>query len=135
MAQINWYTQDLMLAVESATDDLLTRLALYVEGQFKVHARVDTGFYRNSAYATTPLAESSPGTWASGMYRNKGGKLVTRQAVSGSPPVAAHTAAVHVAAEYAVYREIKDGTLYRALEAARAVAPGLIQAVGREHLK
>lgn len=135
MAQIDWYTQDLMLAVEGAADDLLTRLALYVEGQFKVHARVDTGFYRNSAYTIAPLAESRSGAWASGMYRNKGGKLVTRQAVSGSPPVAAHMAAVHVAAEYAVYREIKDGTLYRALESARAVAPGMIQAVGREHMK
>lgn len=134
MAQVDWYTQDVLLAVDGATDDLVTRLAFYVEGQFKAGARVDTGFYRNSAYTIAPNASTRSQVWASGKYRNKGGELVQRQAVTGAPPVAPHAAAVHVAAEYAVYREIKDGTLYRALEAARAIAPGLIQAVGREHL-
>ena len=40
----------------NATDEILTRLAFQVEGEYKVRAKVDTGFMRNSAYAITPLA-------------------------------------------------------------------------------
>lgn len=132
MAQIDWYTQDLLLAVDAATDELLTKLAFYTEGEAKVGARVDTGFMRNTIYTIAPAASTRSGVWATGKYQNKAGDLVSRRVVDSAPPLAPHTAAVHCAAEYAIYREIQDSFLYRALEAARAVAPGLIQAVGRE---
>ena len=120
--QINWYTSDLTMHVLGASDELLTKLALYAEGAFKVAARVDTGFYRNSAYVIGPFGADKGKTWADGEYKSqKTGQMEMRRSVASEPSVPAHVAAVHVAAEYAIYRELEDSTLYNAAEAARAL--------------
>jgi hypothetical protein len=125
--KVDWYANDVILRVEGATDELLTRLAFYVEGEAKIEAPVDTGFMRNAIYAigvdqnhrSAAEAESS---------------MAADRELAPYPDLKPHEAAVHGAAEYTIYQEMVRSFFYRALEKARAEAPGIIQEVGRAKL-
>jgi len=125
-AKVDWYTDDVLLIVDNATDELLTELAFYVEGEAKVGATVDTGFMRNAIYAVTPLAKQRA-------QAEVEAKAVADRPLAPEPKVDDGTAAVHAAAEYTIYQEMRVGFFYHALEMAREVAPGFIQTVGRKH--
>jgi len=128
-SQVNWYGEDVRLAVDNATDELLTQLAFYVGGEAKADAEtpVDTGFMRNAIYAIGPLTS----------HRSKAiaeAKSVADRDVAPTPQIGEHEAAVHGAAEYTIEQEMKHGFMYRALEKAQSVAGGLIQRAGKKHL-
>ena len=129
---VNWYEEDALLAIDNATDEMVTSLAFLVEGYAKVEAKVDTGFMRNAIY-TIPAASSprdkgpASGTFQSG----KTGEMVERRRVNEVPKLPERTAAVHAAAEYTIYREMEDQFLYKALEKVRKDTPGVIRGVGR----
>ena len=125
--KVNWYANDVLLRVEGATDELLTQLAFYVEGEAKVSAPVDTGFMRNAIYAMAPDQNHRSTAEAESA-------AVADRELAPFPDVGAHEAAVHGAAEYTIYQEMVRSFLYDALEKARAVAPGIIQEVGRKKL-
>ena len=129
---LNWYYDDLRLVLDDAEDEMVSKLAFWVEGTAKVDMKVDTGFMRNSTYTITPEGSRRGEAWPSGQYRNKAGERVARNLSPSEPQLKAHEAAVHCAADYAIYQEMRNGSLYRALERARAIAPGVIEAVGRE---
>ena len=137
-SQVNWYEEDVKLAVDNATDEFLTGLAFYVEGEAKVEADVDTGFMRNAIYTVLPEGEFFGGQSGkgrkSGVYRNKQGQTVQRNRTDSTPGVGKNEAAVHGAAEYTIEQEMKHGFMYRALEKAQSVAGGLIQRAGKKHL-
>ncbi len=127
---VNWYEDDVMLVVEGATDEFVSKIAFMVEGEAKVGAPVDTGFLRNAIYAVTPLGQGAAA--ASGMYRSSAeGRMVERRGVSGTPELGPGEAAVHAAAEYTIYMEMEEAFLWRALERAQGYAGGVIQDVGR----
>lgn len=126
-SKVNWYDNDVILRVEGATDELLAQLAFYIEGEAKVNAPVDTGFMRNAIYSITPTGDTR--TAAQGIASAAADRPMAPQ-----PPVGAHEAAVHGAAEYTIYQEMVRSFLYDALEKAQQVAPGIIQEVGREKL-
>ena len=130
--KVNWYENDVLLKIEGATDEVLTALALWVEGEAKVNMNVDTGFMRNSTY-TIPATGENPSTgWESGKYTSRTtGRAAQRNRVA-SPAVPEHTAAVHSAAEYAIYQEIENPSLYPALENAKKQAKGVITEVARD---
>jgi len=125
--KVNWYNNDVLLRIEGATDELLTQLAFYIEGETKIRMNVDTGFMRNAVYAITPLANHR--TQAQGEAR-----AVADRPIASDPDVDAHSAAVHGAAEYTIYQEMINPALYPALEKAQSVAPGIIKEVGRKRL-
>ena len=126
-AQVNWYEEDVKLAVDKATDELLTELAFYVEGEAKTGATVDTGFMRNAIYAIGPLTSHRAQAVAEAKSR-------ADRDVAPTPQIGEHEAAVHGAAEYTIFQEMKVGFLYRALEKAQQVAGGIIQKAGKAHL-
>jgi hypothetical protein len=124
--KVDWYADDVVLVVEDATDELVSELAFYVEGEAKTGAPVDTGFMRNAIYALTPQ----------GSRRARAAAEATSAAerdLAPAPGLDEHEAAVHGAAEYTIYQEERVGFLYRALERARGVAGGLIESVGRQY--
>ena len=126
--KVDWYANDVILRAEGATDELLTQLAFYVEGEAKIEAPVDTGFMRNAIYAIG--VDQNHRSTAEG----EAGAVADRE-LAPYPDLKPHEAAVHGAAEYTIYQEMVRSFLYRALEKARAVAPGIIQEVGRKRFR
>lgn len=125
--KVDWYANDVLLVVEGATDELLTQLAFYVEGEAKVNAPVDTGFLRNAIYTIAPGRNNRDEAQATA-------SALAERYLAPLPDLQPHEAAVHAAAEYTIYQEMVRSFLYSALEKARAVTPGIIQEVGRAKL-
>ena len=133
--KVNWYENDALLQIDTASNELVTKLAFLVEGYAKTYSRVDTGFMRNAIYTIPATGRTSDTGWESGMYRSREtGEMVQRERVNTTPNVPPRTAAVHAAAEYTIYREMEDHMLYRALETVRRDTPGVIREVGRQRL-
>lgn len=122
-SKVNWYADDVLLVVDQATDDLLTRLAFQGEGYAKVNAPVDTGFMRNAIYGLGP-----GGSHRAEVQGAEG------QELADPPKLEPGEAAIHGAAEYTIYQEEKVGFMYKALEQLKRIAPGVIREVGKEHL-
>lgn len=133
-SRVDWYENDVLLAVDQATDDLVTRLAFWIEGETKPNMNVDTGFNRNATYTIPAGGKPESMGSASGEYQDKEGHAVERRRVESVPEVPPHTAAVHQAAEYAIYQETIKPSLYPALRKAQKMAPSVIQEVGRKRL-
>lgn len=125
--EIDWYDDDVMLVVEDATDEALTRLAFQGEGLAKPGAPVDTGFMRNAIYAIAPGQSHRAQAVAEA-------KAAADRELASPPDLGEHEAAIHGAAEYTIHQETKVGFLYGALEQLQRLAPGVIRAVGREKL-
>lgn len=129
---VNWYEQDALLAIDNASDDLVTRLAFLVEGYAKVRARVDTGFMRNAIYTIPAVGDIKDKGPESGEFESKKtGEMVRRDRADQTPSIPRHSAAVHAAAEYTIYREMEDHFLYDALREVQKDTPGVIQGVAR----
>jgi len=116
-SQVNWYENDVLLVVDEAKDELLTRLAFQGEGYAKRDAPVDTGFMRNAIYGFGP----------SGSHRAEG------QEMADPPKLGPGEAAIHGAANYTIYQEERVGFMYKALEQLKRIAGGVIREVGKEH--
>lgn len=133
--EINWYENDVLLAIEDITDELLTKLAFRGEElakkQVQANGQIDTGFMVNTIYAVAPGGQSNTG-WESGEYESrKTGELVQRERVTGELQLEPHQAAIHCAAEYAAYQETRASFLYKAVERLQQEAGGIIQEVAR----
>jgi hypothetical protein len=131
VAKVNWYEKDVILVVDKATDEVLTKLANHVQGQTRVNiqanGQIDTGFMINAVYAITPLPNDRPRVRA----------LVEARAAADRPlapafRIAKHgEAAIHGAAEYTIHQEMRKPFLYPALVSAAKIADGAIREVGR----
>ena len=121
-SEVNWYANDVLLVVDEATDDLLTRLAFQGEGYAKIDAPVDTGFMRNAIYGFGP----------SGSHRAEV-QGAEGQEMADPPKLGPGEAAIHGAANYTIYQEERVGFLYKALEQLKRIAGGVIREVGKEH--
>lgn len=125
-SQVNWYEDDVLLVVDEATDELVSRIAFQVEGEAKPNAPVDTGFMRNAIYAITPLGNRRAAAVAEA-------RAVGDGVLAGQPALEEREAAVHGAAEYTIFQELRVGFLYGALERVAGQVGGMIKAVGRVH--
>ena len=121
-SKVNWYEKDVLLVVDEATDELLTRLAFQGEGYAKVGAPVDTGFMRNAIYGVGP----------NGLQRVEV-QGAEGQELADPPKLEPGEAAIHGAANYTIYQEERVGFMYKALEQLKQIAPGEIREVGKEH--
>ena len=131
--KVDWYENDVLLKIAGATDDVLNALALYVEGEAKINMEVDTGFMRNATYTILVGGDVGTPSWESGSYKNRAGRSVPRNRVA-VPAVPPGAAAVHMAAEYSIFQELINPSLYPALEKAKKQAKGIIEEIGKAQL-
>lgn len=128
-SQVDWYGDDMMAIVEDASDEMLTKLAFQAEAEAKTHSRipVDTGFMRNAIYGLGP-GQSHRGAAVAAAKSKADRKL------AGSPSLPPHTAALHAAALYTIYQELKHGFIMDAIQKVARLAGGIITEVGRSRL-
>jgi hypothetical protein len=129
-AQVNWYAEAVILRVTRATDAGLAALAHDIEGRTKANIvandQVDTGFMLNSVFVVTHEASGYLMARAMAAARN----AAARMAAEPNLPEGA-AALVAVGAEYAVYQEMLNSFLYRAVEEAIRNGAGTIERVAR----
>lgn len=114
---VNWRGREVMLEVEGMADEQIVRIAFQAEGYAKIGAPVDTGFHRNAIYVIHRGGTSRP-PLPSSQWSRKQGRMVERTA---APPVSLPegvTAALHAAADYAIYIETSHPHIYPAAERA-----------------
>jgi hypothetical protein len=115
-SSLKWYDSNVKRTIRLRTSQGLTRVAMLTRRQARRNLtennQNDTKFLRNSIYVATPdMVTPIP---ADGTYLSeKTGRMVKRK----SGPVVQPTEGAHVgvAAEYAVYPELQNSYLYRAL--------------------
>ncbi len=131
--RVDWYANDVILVVDNATKEMLLALAFQTEAEYKTRARVDTGFMRNSTYVQG--AETSTFTPKTDTLRSRrSGRIEKRETVGrAETPKDDQEVIIGVGANYAVYREIEDGALHQALQAASQQAAATIQEVGKRY--
>lgn len=126
--------ENLVATIQGATDRLMTAIALQTEAHAKdnivANDQIDTGFMLNSVYTLTPEQGSSYGrTWASGKYQSKkSGRTIEQERAPETALEAEALAAVAAGANYAIYQELQNSFLYRALEQVQ----GDVDALGDE---
>lgn len=129
-SRVNWYANDVMMVVDEANDDLVTRLAFAVEGEAKVNVQsngqIDTGFMVNAIYSITPLANRR-GQAEGGARGSADRELAPEPALEKSGAI------VHGAALYTIYQEMRQAFMYPALEKVKGQTGGMIREVGRQH--
>jgi len=133
-AEINWYEEDVVLAVERASDEFLTQLAFQGEALAKVNiqanGQIDTGFMLNSTYGMGPngshRGEAQGAAYAAAAFAGEA------KGMAPAPTLEDGQAGLHAAAEYAIYQEMRQSFLYKAVEALQEQAGGEIQAAGRK---
>ncbi len=123
--KVNWYDDEVIVAMKDATVEGLLKAAFQIEATAKPRMRVDTGFNRNNSY----VAGGGVNTFQAKSQNTKRGKRAT--VPTGQKPKDALEVITGFAANYAIYREIKDNALYSALVDVSQQMPGIIQSVGR----
>lgn len=127
--KLNWYKEKVMVAANKAID--VKAIALQVEAHAKQNIvdndQVDTGFMLNSVYSVFPGGDTFGQTDPSGSYPDKNGTGVDRNIIPPSPLPSRAKAAVVVGADYAIYQEIENSFLYKALEQTAGETGSLIK--------
>lgn len=118
---VNWYEEDVILAVDGASAQALLAIAFQIEAIAKTKAAVDTGFMRNSGYVVGVDTNTF-------MDRDSDG----HETVDHPEPAPPGGATVGFAANYSIYVEQRQPFLYPAALAVQQEAGGIIEAVGRE---
>jgi len=121
---VNWYADDVALLLENIAEESLLQMAYQIEGEYKVNARVDTGFMRNSAYVHSDKAST---------FRAQS-KDEHHRTIDSPPSTGDGTVYVGVGALYAIYNEVEDHALYNALQRVQRQFGGIIQSVARGQL-
>jgi hypothetical protein len=129
-AQVNWYAEDVILRIAEAMTAGLAALAHQIEGQAKANIvandQVDTGFMLNSVFVTTHEESGYGAARAAAEAQNPDA------AMNPEPSLPEDAAAlVAVGAEYAVYQEMRNSFLYRAVEEVARDGAGTIGRVAR----
>jgi len=149
-AEVRWDKEQVILRLRDATQKGINAAAHQVEAHAKVNIQqnkqIDTGFMLNSGYTVTPTSSGfiSAGARAFNARSEKYfGKRVSRrqrQRVNVAErllgdeaqlPRGEVAAAVAFAASYAVWQEIRNSFLYRALTQVAAEAGGIIERVAK----
>ena len=125
---VDWYEREVLLKIAGATDEALTALAFHGEALAKVNiqanGQIDTGFMLNSTYGLGPTGSHRAEAEAEAA-------AVAERQMAGPPSLEEDQAAIHAAAEYAIYQELANSFLYRAVEQLQEEAGGIIEDVAR----
>jgi hypothetical protein len=130
MADVNWYTDDVMVVFDEISQEIADRLVLEIMGQAVLNIRsnnqIDTGFMMNSVYVESKTFSNYNNTPASGEGQRERAKPVR---IVGDT-----LAAVAVGANYAIFPESRKSFLYKAANDVATNAGGILEAVGKEFL-
>ena len=117
--KVDWHTEKVIAIFEKASMDTLSELAFIGEGDTKINItdndQIDTGFLRASVYAVTPDKSSYTAAISEAGLMAYAGDARRDAAPEVTLPNDT-TVAVAVAAEYAIYQEMKQTFLYKAIE-------------------
>lgn len=127
--KLNWYAQQAIAAVGNLEEESLDRLAFQAEGYAKSDPRtpVDTGFMRNAIYAISAKRSNRQRALMEA-------RAAARRDIASAPHLPRRSSAVHAAAEYTIYQEMRHHFLYRALEKVAALAGGILVQAGQKWL-
>jgi hypothetical protein len=132
-AETKFYTDQVKVVIDEATDLLAEEIAFALEGQAKANIvandQVDTGFMLNSVYAVTRKSSGYGQAQGEASARNPDAEMAPEVQLSGGA-----ASAVVVGAEYAVHQENRKSFLYKAAETVARQAGGIAERVGREVL-
>lgn len=139
-AQINWYKEKAVLAVDKKFQHLMANIAFKIEELTKENiyntpgasgeGLVDTGFMANTVYVVTREGSTYNEASQSGLYQNREGQMVPREI---APEIDLHEYAIAlivVGANYAIHQEIKHGFFFKAIQ--DAWNEGEVMAVGQK---
>ena len=137
-SRVDWYGSALQAVLDNAKNDVLTAAAFLCEAQTKVNItendQVDTGFMRASTYTIEASGDYNRNeTMASGTYTgDKSGETNYHENAQPLDPPKG-VAAVHVAANYAIYQESKKSFLYKGAKQVVDKLGGKIKEISREN--
>ncbi len=128
-ANVKWYGDKILAQVKVAGQRMADEAALQIEAQTAVeivnNGQVDTGFMLNSVYSVTSGGSSyGPGQ----ADRPDRGAAPAQNAPEGG-------AVVGVAAEYALWQELRESFLFRAAEVVGSTMQATIIDAGKEVLE
>lgn len=126
--EMNWYEDEARIVIRNASEDLLDAAVFTAEGLAKTDPNipVDTGFMRNAIYG---ISSKRSGRSAA----RSAAKAVAERPMAPVTKIGASEAALHAAAEYSIFQEMKHSFIYRALEKTAKQFGGLVQKVRRKH--
>jgi hypothetical protein len=138
-SRVQWNNKAVLVRVGRTADKICVAIAHQIEGQAKANIasndQIDTGFMLNSVHTVTPAGGTYDQTQPSGKYNSRRtGKEVdrTRAEQISLPPNA--SAAVAVAADYAIHQEVQNSFLYRAAEQVASQVGATVEQVAKEEL-
>ncbi|MCA9936194.1 MAG: hypothetical protein H6662_15615 [Ardenticatenaceae bacterium] len=135
-SKVDWFGEDVMLKVVSATRQAIEATAIRVVGQTEINItannQVDTGFMRNSVYFATKDDSTYEDADTDGAYVNLQGDLVERSLAPEAPLPAEYDALVCIGADYAIFQEMANSFLYPALQQVRGEVKGILQRTAKE---
>lgn len=135
--KVNWYGDKVMAVLKDAADEVLTAAALQTEAVAKVNIttndQVDTGFMRASVYVIEVGGKfDRSGVMVTGKLTGAKSGATSVHETAPVIPVPDDCAAVHVAANYALYQEVKKPFLYPAVKSVTRMMGGVIRKVAKE---
>ncbi len=129
-SRVDWFGGKVLAHFEDVTALGLEALAARIDGQAKVNinqnGQIDTGFMINTVYFVGPSGSTYDATARPGSY--KGDKAKAPEAGLEDAE-----AIVAVGADYAIFQELADSFLYKALVQVAGEAGGIIEEVARKH--
>jgi len=129
-AKVNWYKEDVLLVLDGATDEILSALAQQIKGQARINIRdngqVDTGFMMGTVYVIAPDKDDYQESSTGAALKNPDARMAPKVKLPHNAK-----AAVCAGAEYAIYQELTNSFLYRALEQVTNDAENVIKPIAR----
>jgi hypothetical protein len=121
---VNWYAEDVKLAVQGVAMESLLAIAHQLIAEAKVDAPVETGFMRNSGY----VVGAGDNTFIAQRDTANGRDYAT---VDNPPPVADNEVVAGFAADYTIHVEERHPFIYPALVRVAQQVAGIVQKVDK----
>lgn len=133
--EVNFYKEACIAHFAGVSRKGLAAVAARIEGQAKINIvandQVDTGFMLNTVYHVSEDGSSYGQANSSGQYTNKDGQQVKRRIAPEAQLIPIYDAMVVAGANYAIFQEMMQSFLYKALVDVAAEAGGIIEAIAK----
>lgn len=126
----NWKIKQLLEEAKKALniEGLAQGIADKTKENITDNAQIDSSFMKESVYIVTDEGANTYGqTWAEGDYYSTKTRRDAKREKAGVADLGDATALIGVAADYAIYNEVKDAFLYPALESGKDILPKVVK--------
>jgi hypothetical protein len=124
-AKVNWYGEKVKLVVKGATAQILTQAAMICADKAAIRItendQIDTGFMRAATYGVGPKESGRP------KAESEAPSLAERPLAPEPGRPDENTAAIHCAAEYAIYQDMKKPFMYPAAQDVAKEFKGIVE--------